>query len=245
MVGNMKTLLRKWLPSGVLNWLYRLRVSILSYSARSYSQEGEDMILRRIFQGRQDGFYIDVGAYHPKHWSNTYYFYRRGWRGISIDAMPGSMNLFRKLRPRDICIEAAVAEHEAESDFYVFNGRALNTFDAQLAAQRASGETRVVETRKVRTRRLDNILAESLPAGEQIQFMSIDVEGLDLSVLKSNDWSRFRPEYILVEAWDLELAKSANHPLVIFMAMQDYDLVGKAYSTVFFRDERHDKSANR
>lgn len=236
---RLKTRLRAWLPPRILSLLYRLNATLFSYSAPSYSQEGEDMILRRIFQARTSGFYVDVGAYHPKHLSNTYYFYRRGWHGINIDAMPGSMALFHQLRARDINIEAAIAADARECTFYIFNGRALNTLDAQLAAERTGEETHVVETRTVKTRRLDDILNESLPAGEQIQFMSIDVEGLDLEVLKSNDWARFRPEYIVVEAWDLELAKHENHPLVTYLAQQAYTLVGKAYSTAFFRDTFH------
>lgn len=197
------------------------------------------MILRRIFQERTTGFYVDVGAYHPKHLSNTYFFYKRGWHGINIDAMPGSMALFRQMRTRDINVEAAIAAENSECNFYIFNGRALNTLDEKLAVQRATGETRVIETRKVKTKRLDEIFNELLPAGQQIQFMSVDVEGLDLEVLKSNDWSRFRPEYILVEAWDLELTRMGTHPLVIYLAQQDYTLSGKAYSTAFFRDDLH------
>lgn len=233
---RVKSMLNNWLPPRALSLLFRLRVALLSYSARSYSQEGEDMILRRIFQERTDGFYVDVGAYHPKHLSNTYYFYRRGWCGINIDAMPGSMELFRQMRTRDINIEAAIAIDNLERSFYIFNGRALNTLDVQLAAQRTNGEIHVVETRKVKTRRLDDILTEWLPAGRQIQFMSIDVEGFDLEVLKSNNWSLFRPELILVEAWDLDLTKSETHPLVKYLAQQNYALTGKAYSTAFFKD---------
>jgi len=238
---SLKLHLKKWLPPHTLNWLYRIRVALLSYSATSYSQEGEDMILRRIFQDRETGFYVDIGAYHPKHLSNTYYFYQHGWRGINIDALPGSMILFNQMRPRDINIEAAVAEETGAHNFYVFNGRALNTFDQQLAAQRSSEDTYVVKTCKLQTRRLDDILTESLPSGERIQFMSVDVEGLDLPVLKSNDWSRFRPEYILVEIWDLELTSSLTHPIVEYLIAQDYLLVGKAYSTAFFQDRRHEQ----
>src|SRR4051794_14772116 len=67
----------------------------------SYSQEGEDMILRRFFEEHGKGFYVDVGAHHPKRFSNTYSFYKQGWSGINIDAMPGSMARFRRVRPRD------------------------------------------------------------------------------------------------------------------------------------------------
>ena len=60
-----------------------------------FSQEGEDVILRRIFEDQKNGFYIDIGAHHPKRFSNTYYFYDRGWEGINIDATPGSMKFFK------------------------------------------------------------------------------------------------------------------------------------------------------
>ena len=63
---------------------------IAGFSVRSYSQEGEDMILRRIFGDKRLGFYVDVGAHDPRRFSNTYYFYKRGWRGINIEPRPGS-----------------------------------------------------------------------------------------------------------------------------------------------------------
>src|SRR6186713_1276577 len=72
------------------------------YYSISYSQEGEDLILKRFFSEKSGGFYVDVGAHHPKRFSNTYMFYKEGWSGINIDAMPGSMKLFNKVRSKDI-----------------------------------------------------------------------------------------------------------------------------------------------
>jgi hypothetical protein len=85
---------------------------------RSYSQEGEDRILLRPFENCKDGFYVDVGAHHPTRYSNTYLFYRMEWSGINIDAAPGSMNLFKKKRPRDINLEVAISDREEELTFY-------------------------------------------------------------------------------------------------------------------------------
>ncbi len=70
------------------------------FSDYSFSQEGEDMLLRSIFVDKSTGFYVDVGAYHPQRFSNTNHFYLAGWRGINIDAMPGSMEPFHQFRPR-------------------------------------------------------------------------------------------------------------------------------------------------
>src|SRR5580658_8816405 len=95
------------MPSATLSQPARRRKR---YFRHSFSQEGEDMILASFFEGKKNGFYVDVGAHHPKRFSNTHHFYIRGWRGINVDATPGSMKLFRRTRPDDINIEAAVSD---------------------------------------------------------------------------------------------------------------------------------------
>src|SRR5437879_2682243 len=99
-----------------------------------FGQEGEDLILDRLMGGRTKGFYVDIGAHHPIRFSNTYLFSKRGWHGINVDAEPGSMALFRKMRPRDINIESGVGERAGTMLFYRFNEPALNTFDEKEAA---------------------------------------------------------------------------------------------------------------
>src|SRR5437016_1307579 len=75
----------------------------------SYAQEGEDLVLARILEtNTSSGFFVDIGAHHPTRFSNTYYFYRRGWRGINVDALPGTASLFQRMRPRDVTVECGV-----------------------------------------------------------------------------------------------------------------------------------------
>lgn len=133
----MKLILKKLLPNRLWSYMQSIKEKLFnSYATQSYSQEGEDIILRRIFECKTNGFYIDVGAHHPKRFSNTYLFYKKGWNGINIDAMPGSMVLFRKLRSRDINIEAAITNEKREMSFFMFDEPALNTFDKDLATER-------------------------------------------------------------------------------------------------------------
>ncbi len=81
------------------------------YATKSYSQEGREIILRRILEKKKTvGFYIDVGAHHPKRLSNTYYFYKKGWRYMNIDAKPKCMKIFRRTRPRDLNLEFAISD---------------------------------------------------------------------------------------------------------------------------------------
>jgi hypothetical protein len=91
----------KLLPNNIKGALKQFHI-FQDFSTRSYAQEGEDLLLARCLAYRDMGFYVDIGAHHPKRFSNTYLFYRRGWCGINIGAMPGSMSQFRRVRPRDI-----------------------------------------------------------------------------------------------------------------------------------------------
>lgn len=212
-----------------------LKVLFDSYAIKSYSQEGEDMVLRRIFENRETGFYVDVGAHHPQRFSNTYFFYKKGWSGINIDAMPGSMNLFNLLRPRDINLEVAVSKERKEMTYYMFNEPALNTFDQKLACERTNDKYYVVEKKMIFTRTLKEIFSESL-SSNKITFLDVDVEGLDLDVIQSNDWDTYRPEYVLVEAYGANFCEVQNSDLYKFMINQKYDFFGKTVLTIIFKD---------
>lgn len=231
----MKEQLKSYIPK----WLKNLRRELLDvYAVKSYSQEGEDMILRRIFEKDLPSFYVDVGAHHPKRFSNTFYFYKRGWHGINIDAMPGSMEPFRRARPRDINIEAAVGNDKRELTFFIYNEPALNTFDENLVKQWDSAGYRLIERKKIVTVPLRDILEKHLPSGTKIKFMSIDVQGLDLEVVRSNDWELYRPEYVLVESSEKTVSEIRQGQLHQFMVQQQYDFFSKSVLTLIFKDGR-------
>lgn len=164
----------------------------------SYSQEGEDVIISSIFDRVRKGFYVDVGAHHPKRFSNTYAFYQRGWAGINIDPTPGCMALFERMRPRDINLEVGVALGSGSKRLFMFEEGALNTFDPELAEERREAGWPFLRQVSVWTRPLSSILREH--CREPLQFMSVDAEGFDLEVLKSNDWESYCPRVVCVEA---------------------------------------------
>lgn len=218
-------------------YLERVSAAVLHrYGVISYSQEGEDMILRRLFETRRGGFYVDVGAHHPQRFSNTYYFYRQGWSGINIDAAPGSMKPFDRQRSRDINVEAAIDKETRELPYFMFNESALNTFDEKLAESRNKAPYRIEKTVSLRTTRLKDLLDEYLPAGQTIDFISIDVEGFDLNVLESSDWIRYRPRCIIVESLDMRLSRAADHPVVKFLAQHRYELLAKSLNSLIFAE---------
>jgi FkbM family methyltransferase len=205
----------------------------------TFSQEGEDRILLDMFgdRGGQPGFYVDVGAHHPRRFSNTYAFYLCNWRGINIDAAPGSMDRFRADRPRDINLELGMGEDEGEAEFFIFDEPALNTFDRERARMLiTTTRYRIVEVQTVPIRRLDGILDRYLPEGQAIDFLNVDVEGLDLSVVRSNDWTRYRPRVVLLEDGNADLLTLAATPCCRFMTDVGYRPVARLPRTVIYVD---------
>lgn len=192
------------------------------------------MILRRLFGEKRDGFYVDIGAHHPRRFSNTYHFYKRGWRGINIDAMPGSMKLFNRWRQRDINLEVAIGRSGQEARFFVLNDPAINSFDEELARSRATGFYHIVEEKQLRMRALSDVLLEYLPNGQHIDFLTVDVEGLDLDVLESNNWQLHRPTYVLAECWGTDIDEIRQNPIYRFLTEQGYEFVAKTVATLFF-----------
>lgn len=207
------------------------------HARRSYGQEGEDVILERLLGARPTGFYVDVGAHHPSRFSNTLSFYDRGWRGINIDPQPECFRLFRRVRPRDITVQAGVATADGVLTFYRFDDPALNTFSRELATERMAGTTyRLIGEMQVPVRTLSGLLREYLPPGQAIDFMTIDAEGFDMQVLQSNDWQAFRPAIVLIEALETRLEDLLSHEQCLFMRGVGYEPVAKTVNTVFYRD---------
>jgi len=204
------------------------------YSNKSYSQEGEDIILRKIFGMRRNGFYIDVGAHHPIRFSNTYYFYRRGWSGINIDAMPGSMRMFNIIRRRDINLELAISDKKEILTYYAFNDPALNGFTKDLSEYRESDKYKIVFKRKIEPCRLDEVLNEFMPKNRNIDFLSIDVEGFELNVLKSNNWEKYKPAVVLTEELNNNLLELQKSEIFRFLTALNYTCIAKTFNTMFF-----------
>lgn len=205
------------------------------FSLNSYSQEGEDLILNRFFEGKNSGFFIDIGAHHPIRFSNTYLFYKKGWRGINIDAMPESMRLFEMERPEDINIEQAIGSENKDAMFHIFNEPALNTFDPNEAKNVIdSGKYTLEKKMNLPIKTLSQVI-DQLHIKSAIDFISIDVEGLDLEVLEGNDWDKYRPTVILIELLNFELENANEHKTVLFLRSKGYQIFAKTFNTVFFK----------
>jgi FkbM family methyltransferase len=234
------------LPSWLKRPLMDVRARLFdTYAVKSYSQEGEDLILLRMFAKQPSGFYVDVGAHHPRRFSNTFNFYRRGWTGINIDPNPDAMRSFQSARNRDINIQCGVADRPGTLTYYRFDEAALNTFDRDLVKSRlANTPYKLIGNIEVRVEGLAAILERHLPVDQAIDFLTIDAEGMDLQVLKSNDWKLYRPRCVLVESLGVSLEDALRGEVFLFMRDQGYELFARTFNTLVFR-ESADGGVNR
>lgn len=164
----------------------------------SYAQNGEDVVLRRAFEGRDSGFYVDVGACDPQADSVTLHFYERGWHGVNVEPDARLHAALVAARPRDINLRAAIGQDETPIRFFPTGTRGHGTLDSAVAADRTAAPAELVPQIP-----LARVLAEHAPP-EGVDFLKVDVEGWEAAVLASADWTQVRPRVVLVEAVDSE-----------------------------------------
>ena len=157
------------------------------------SNWGVDLILNDIFKNKKKGFYIDIGCHHPILNNHTYLFYKRGWSGINIDLDFNSIDMFNFFRPNDFNKQIALTDKKSKMDLFFFHNRAAkNTISKEFGKNSK-------QIKKIKTDTLNNILIENELSEQVIDFLSIDVEGNELNVLKGFDLIKFKPKVILLE----------------------------------------------
>ena len=238
------------LPAGLKGYLKYL---LDTDSVKSYSQFGEDAFVHAYFLGKSwrngksmalphEGFYVDIGAYSPTECSNTFAFYKRGWRGMNVDAAPGTMKAFDLVRRRDINLNVAVGSEPGAIEFFCWGYPSVfNTADPDVARERAIVLGRQPATVTVPCYRLADLLEEHMPAGSTLRLLSVDVEGRDLDVLQSNDRGRYRPELLIAETYATAIEAVLESELHNFMRSQHYELLAWLRPSIIFRDTRSSK----
>lgn len=169
-----------------------------------YSQNKEDLILASIFKGQEKGFYVDVGANHPTYDSVTKYFYEKGWNGINIEPIKSFYTLLQIDRPKDTNINIGISSKNGMlnlREYFSEAGEGMSTFSDDLKKQYSSSKhwaTTSFKDYEVETRMLSQVFEEE--DVKSIDFMKIDVEGLEYEVINSNNWTEYRPKFICIES---------------------------------------------
>lgn len=204
---------------------------------RSYGQSGEDIILAGELGKKKKGFYVDIGAYHPKQFSNTYLFYKKGWKGIVVDPNQELIRFHEEVRPKDIHLNVGVAREEGVMDYIILNDPASNTFVMSEAEESVKNAGRkIIGKRPVAVLPLKKILYQYAPKDVPIDLLSVDTEGMDYLVLESNDWGKYRPEIIVCEDMEFDFKNWTRSKVAVLLDKQGYSLLAKTpYSLIFKR----------
>lgn len=217
------------LVSRIKNRLLRNEELFKSYqwAEPSFSQAAEDMVLMHLFADKENGTFVDVGAYDPIRMSNTYYFYAtRGWRGINLDANKYSIEKFKKERPEDQSFNYGVGQTEEIKEFYIFDSAREGYENSMNSFLGEKYDKTPKEKIEVPIKPLAKILEENYKGSGSIDFLSVDVEGMELEVLKSNDWDKFRAKVLVIECLDTFVRNSSVQEIM------DY-IESKGYKTLF------------
>ncbi len=197
-------------------------------AVKSYSQYGNDLVIDAILGCKERGFYVDVGANDPVLLNNTKRFYDRGWHGINIEPHAWVYKKLWDARKRDVNLNAGVGALQEDVPFYLVSADTLSSFSKEDAERncRMFGEW-IVKVDLVDIIPLTNIMARHT----DVDFLTIDVEGQELNVLKSNDWDLYRPKVVSVEV------NSGGPEIQKFLKDQKYTLVYENRANGIFVDD--------
>jgi FkbM family methyltransferase len=207
----------------------------------SYSQAGEDAVLRFLFgdKGLRHISYLDVGTNIPDFTNNTYLFYLSGSSGVCVEADRTLIPHIQKVRPRDTVLNVGVSTDEATNgDFYIFDIKGISTFDKAEAEQRAaSGHFKLREIVKVKLMDINSILHENF--ARRPDLLSIDIEGLDLAVLKTLDFERYRIPVVCVETcrYSENHVRPKDPAIGEFLGTKGYEVYADTYINTIFVDK--------
>ena len=201
----------------------------------SYAESGEDLLLASLLGEEKDrGFYVDVGAHHPKsHLKHVLFLPPRMARHQHRSPARHEASV-RPVPPAGHQPAVRGVAEPGTATYYMFDDASLNGCLSDISAFRTDVQGhRQVGRMRVPVVPLKQVLDEHLPAGTTIDFLTVDVEGMDLDVLVSNDWSRYRPRFILVEIKG-SLAEVQSNPIHEMLNQHDYRLEGKTLKTAIF-----------
>lgn len=166
----------------------------------SYADNFEDVVLDRVFQNQKNGFYVDVGAWHPSRASLTCHFYRNGWHGINIEPQPAFHRLLERDRARDVNLNVAIGNSEGPITMFNIPSKPACATSVKTLADEYKHEGRTTKTFQAQQMALDEIYARHIAKSQPVDILKVDVEGSEKSVLQSLDFAKYRPRVVIVEA---------------------------------------------
>ena len=172
---------------------------ILASGEKLYSQFDEELIIRHFFRDKRDGFFVDIGCYHWKKISTTYYLEKHlNWSGIGVDAMEHLGTGWKKNRPRSRFFAYAVTDESDETITFYQSRVGLGSVELESIREWQRDHPRFdPEVVEVPTITMNDLLDRA--GVEKIDFLSMDINGGEKAALAGFDIERFRPDLVHIE----------------------------------------------
>lgn len=168
------------------------------------SQFNEDIYLHSFFKRNYRGKFVDLGCFHPTRDNNTFRFYKKNWRGINVDLNPITIELFNFFRSKDININCAISDKKTSKKMYFVDDLSpLNTLDLnhlKFLKKNFLFQNKDFKEKKIKTENINNILKKY--RFNKVDFLNIDLEGLEYEVIKSINFKKFKINLICIEILD-------------------------------------------
>lgn len=179
---------------GKFDTKFHIETEIDSYSPKLFSENNEEIIIRHFFKDMKNGFFVDVGSYHYKDKSNTYYLEKYlNWSGIAVDANSEFADGYKKYRPRTKFFSYFVSDKSGEIvTFYIVNDKSKSRSDC------SSIKGFHHEMVNVPSITLNELLEKS--GVKKIDLLTMDIELSEPAALKGFDIKKYRPELVCIEA---------------------------------------------
>ena len=207
------------------------------FPRKTYSMYGEDIVIDKFFEKKQNGFYLDIGCYHPIDGNNTYLLYKKGWNGINIDINQLSVDLFKIARKDDLNINTAISNTSKKVKLYYRKKiNMLNTIDRKFAKLNFKKGFKI---KTINSNSINSILEKTKYKNKKIDFLNLDIEGNELKALLSLNFKKYKPRLICIEIHNLKSTKDTidyykHNPVYKFLKKKGYRLFwNNGFSFIF------------
>jgi FkbM family methyltransferase len=233
--------MRNIISNSLFRRIYR-KLTGYSYAV-SYSQTGEDVIIDLLRDAKKINrfTYLDIGANHPVKFNNTYKFYEQGYTGVCIEPDPVLHKQLGSFRKKDVCLNIGISDSDLEAaDFFIMSNNTLNTFSKEEAE--TLQKEKLASIKQVAKIPLYNInrVIETYFNGEAPVFINLDVEGLDEKIIRSLNFSKFRPYIFCIETvhYTVDASSEKREEIFNIMKQNGYEAFADTYINTIFIDKK-------
>ena len=205
---------------------------------KKYSQWGEDLEISNFFHNKLNGFYLDIGCFHPFMYSNTCLLHKKGWSGINVDINQTSIDLFNLARPKDINLCTTI--DEKKRDFKVYFDDAfspVNTINKDFYLKLRGSFFKDEKFLNIKSQTIDEIINVH-HKNLDIDFINIDVEGSDYEILKQIDLLKLNVKLIAIETHPIDNIESDSVPQILnFLKKNNFTIFKRIGPTSLFKKQ--------